>query len=438
MEQEIRALIQIESATGTGSQSVKAEILQKHNTPVMKKILDVAFNPFVTTKLHKIDLFPFTNQVEDCFQKFSEFADLLNSIPSANDELRSRISAFISNSYPDPVIREMLRKILTKTVNIGIGAKSINKALGHNLIPDPSLMLATDEHETIKKWPIQFCEEKYDGVRIIAVFNPQKKNVEFFTRAFNAVPGVYLQKITQDILALMGASEINFECFLDGELTDLNRKSVSGKVTQMLKGTPSPSIQEGILYNIFDFETVSSLRTGKGSLSFSLRRERLKSLFTKDAETHTLILANSYETRTMEEIQKIYKDIVSQGGEGVIVKNPHHVYECKRSKNWVKFKEVLECDLIITGWYPGEGKRTGLIGGFCCQDASGKFQVKVGSGFTDSDLQIISKNPEQYVGKIASIQYNALIEDKHGNKSLFLPRLSEIRLDKTQADTLSL
>jgi DNA ligase 1 len=438
MEQEIRALIQIESATGTGSQGVKAEILQKHNTPVMRKILDVAFNPFVTTKLHKIDLFPFSQQVEECFEKFSEFADHLNSIPSANDELRSRVSKFISNCHPDPEVREMMRKILTKTVNIGIGAKSINKALGQNLIPDPSLMLATDEHETIEKWPTQFCEEKYDGVRVIAVFDPKKKGVEFYTRAFNAIPGVYLEKITQDILSLLAASDVDFECFLDGELTDLNRKSVSGKVTQMLKGAPSPSIQEGILYNIFDFETIKSLRSGKGMLPFHLRRKALESLFEKGVNPATLILANSYETRTIAEIQKIYKEIVSQGGEGVIVKNPQHVYECKRSKNWVKFKEVLECDLIITGWYPGEGKRTGLIGGFCCQDASGKFQVNVGSGFTDNDLQTISKNPEQYVGKIASIQYNALIEDKHGNKSLFLPRLSEIRLDKTQADTLSL
>jgi len=329
----------------------------------------------------------------------------------------------------------MMKKIITKTVNIGIGAKLINKALGSELIPDPSLMLATDEHETIEKWPLQYCEEKYDGVRILAVYEHKTGLINYYTRAFNSIPAVYLEKITQEISKIMISSNISFDCFLDGELTDFDRKSVSGKVTQMLKGSPLISIQDNIIYNVFDFDSLASINSGKGNVPFSERRKNLESLFSGGIFSH-LVLAKSYETKDITEIKKIYQDIVLKGGEGVIVKNPNHVYECKRSKNWIKFKEVLECDLIITGWYPGEGKRTGLIGGFCCQDASGKYTVKVGSGFTDSDLKTISKNPDEYVGKIVSIQYNALIEDKHGNKSLFLPRLSEIRFDKQTADNL--
>lgn len=437
MDKELRALIQIESTTGVGSQSVKSEILKSNNTEIMQKILDVAFNPFVTTKLHKIEILPFTKGVDNPFENFRFFADHLNSIPSANDEIRGKVSYFISNCFPDPEIREMMKKVLTKTVNIGIGAKTINKALGFELIPDPSLMLATDEHETIEKWPLQYCEEKYDGVRIIAVYEYKTGSINFYTRAFNTVPAVYLEKITKEISEMMNFSDIQFDCFLDGELTDFDRKSVSGKVTQMLKGSPNLSIQDGIIYNVFDFDSILSIRSGKGTDPFYQRRQKLESLFSKGEFSH-LVLARNYKTNKISEIKSIYQDIVSKGGEGVIVKNPNHLYECKRSKNWIKFKEVLECDLLITGWYPGEGKRTGLIGGFCCQDASGKYKVNVGSGFTDTDLKTISKNPGEYMGKIASIQYNALIEDKHGNKSLFLPRLSEIRFDKQKPDDLSI
>jgi DNA ligase-1 len=435
MEKELKALIQIETTTGTGSQSIKSEILRSNNTEIMQKILDVSFNPFITTKLHKIKVFPFKENIENVFEEFCSIVNYLNLIPSANDGIRKKVSDFISNCHPDPEIREMMKKIITKTVNIGIGAKLINKALGSELIPDPSLMLATDEHETIEKWPLQYCEEKYDGVRILAVYEHKTGLINYYTRAFNSIPAVYLEKITQEISKIMISSNISFDCFLDGELTDFDRKSVSGKVTQMLKGSPLISIQDNIIYNVFDFDSLASINSGKGNVPFSERRKNLESLFNGRIFSH-LVLAKSYETKDISEIKKIYQDIVLKGGEGVIVKNPNHVYECKRSKNWIKFKEVLECDLIITGWYPGEGKRTGLIGGFCCQDASGKYTVKVGSGFTDSDLKTISKNPDEYVGKIVSIQYNALIEDKHGNKSLFLPRLSEIRFDKQTADNL--
>jgi ATP-dependent DNA ligase len=142
-----------------------------------------------------------------------------------------------------------------------------------------------------------------------------------------------------------------------------------------------------------------------------------------------------WEIETPDQIASIYKNIIDQGGEGVICKNDE-VYECKRSKSWVKFKEVNECDLIITGWYPGEGKREGFIGGFFCEDSEGIIKVKVGSGFTDHDLQEISKDPDSHINKVCSVLYNVIINDKNNNWSLFLPRFVELRHDKDVADDM--
>jgi DNA ligase-1 len=139
----------------------------------------------------------------------------------------------------------------------------------------------------------------------------------------------------------------------------------------------------------------------------------------------------------MEETHKIYGLIIANGGEGVILKPGNHLYECKRSKSWVKLKQIQDCDLEITGWYPGEGKREGFIGGFICTDSSKTIDVKIGSGFTDKDLQELSSDPDSLIGKIAAVQYNEPITDKFGNRSLFLPRFIEIRHDKNLADDLS-
>ena len=45
--------------------------------------------------------------------------------------------------------------------------------------------------------------------------------------------------------------------------------------------------------------------------------------------------------------------------------------------------------------------------------------------------------PEDIVGKIITVKYNEVIQDKKKDKkSLFLPIFVEIRLDKTKADIL--
>ena len=295
-------------------------------------------------------------------------------------------------------------------------------------------MLALDDEDEIKKWGSIICEEKYDGVRVIALVSGNE--VKFYTRAFNEIPNNYLEKISEECLALIKNSGLQGEWFFDGELTDLNRKSVSGKVTQMLKGKPMNSIGDDLIYNVFDLEDADTLKSGKGIIPFDVRRSTLEGVF-NTYKTSSLVLADSFLTKEKEDIYAYYNKIVANGGEGVILKNPEHVYECKRSKNWIKLKEVNDCDLIITGWYPGEGKREGFIGGFYCEDKSGTIKVKVGAGFTDKDLENLSKDPDSLAGSICAIQYNVIISDKNDNWSLFLPRFIEIRNDKDVADDMS-
>jgi len=436
----IKILKLLESLTGDGSQKAKQLLIRESINPQMEYILDTCFNPFVTTKLHKLN-FP-THSKEHNPNLWGEFKDLVEDLkkaPAANDSLRSRAETLLSSKLSgveseDEELRKTLMKILTKRMNIGIGAKLINKALSREIIPDPSLMLATDDHSTIDKWDKIYCEEKYDGVRVIAVY--KNGEMTYFTRAFNELNASCFPKITFDLKLCMINSGLSGNWFFDGELTDLNRKSVSGKVTQILKGTASTNIESGFLFNVFDFDELVTLDKGMGVLEYIDRRHTLEKITSGLSDNSPVKLAQMWELSDPGEVPAIYKKIVDLGGEGVICKD-NGAYECKRSKSWVKFKEVNECDLEITGWYPGEGKREGYIGGFIMTDASKTLNVKVGSGFTDLDLQSLSKNPDSHIGKIAAVLYNVTITDKHENRSLFLPRFVDIRHDKDSADDLS-
>ncbi len=435
MKKELEVLLKIESSTGEGSQKTKQNLISSNSNEILNYLLKVALDPFLTTKLHKLEVIENSPYLVDYdpFEKFRDLTSRLFNAPAPNDKFREEAFELVNCVDMPFEHRKMLGKILTKRLNIGIGAKLINKAFPIDLIPDPSLMLAQDDEDEINKWSNIICEEKYDGVRIAAFISG--KEVKFFTRAFNEIPSHYLEKIAKECLMLIEESGLQGEWFFDGELTDLNRKTVSGKVNQMLKGKPLDSIGDDLLFNVFDLEDAETLRKGKGVIPFKDRRASLEAVFNAN-KTTSVTLAESFLAKEKEQIYDYYKEIVSKGGEGVILKNPEHVYECKRSKNWIKLKEVNECDLVIKGWYPGEGKREGFIGGFICEDLSGTLKVKIGSGFTDEDLKELSQNPDSHVNKICSVQYNVIISDKNGNWSLFLPRFIELRNDKTQPDNL--
>jgi len=431
MQQELEILLEIERATGEGSQKKKQQLISQNLSPRLEYILSICFDPFVTTKLHKLEY-----EDRDCkenpnlYDEFFSLCEELKAAPAINDHLRSKAERLIESTGYHIELKKVLAKVLTKRMNIGIGAKLINKAVGKELIPDPSLMLAEDDHKVLDKWGSIVCEEKYDGVRAICVV--ENRNPKFYTRAFNELDSRFLSRIANQILDLSQGID---GVFFDGELTDLDRKSVSGKVTQMMKGSPKESIGDDLLFNIFDVEPTKTIKDGKGTSGYTERRALLEQFF-NNKSFENIKIAQKWEAKTKDELMPIYEQIVANGGEGVIMKDPSHVYECKRSKSWIKFKEVQDCDLVVTGWYPGEGKREGFIGGFICKDSSGEYQVKVGSGFTEQDLIELSKDPNDIIGKIVAIQYNVPIEDKNGNKSLFLPRFIEVRNDKTEPENL--
>jgi len=431
MHKELELLLEIEGSTGEGSQKRKQELISSNLTPELEYILSICFDPFVTTKLHKLNYGDTDSQENpNLFNEFVSLCEELKKAPAINDNLRTKAERLIESTGYHTELNKVLAKVLTKRMNIGVGAKLINKAVGKELIPDPSLMLAEDDHKAIDKWNSIVCEEKYDGVRVICVI--EDRIPKFYTRAFNELNSKFLSKIANQLLII---SEGIDGIFFDGELTDLDRKGVSGKVNQMLKGSPKESIGDDLLFNTFDIDPITSIRNGKGTTAYTERRDLLEKLF-QNTETPNIVLARKWEAKTKEELMPIYDQIVANGGEGVIMKDPSHVYECKRSKSWIKFKEVEDCDLEVTGWYPGEGKREGFIGGFNCKDASGEYQVKVGSGFTEADLISLSKNPDSLIGRIVTLQYNVPIEDKNGSKSLFLPRFIEVRSDKTEPENL--
>jgi bifunctional non-homologous end joining protein LigD len=87
---------------------------------------------------------------------------------------------------------------------------------------------------------------------------------------------------------------------------------------------------------------------------------------------------------------------VATGLEGVVVKRLDSVYEPgSRSGNWLKVKNLLQQEVVVAGWKPGQGNRAGLIGSLLVgvYSASGElaYAGHVGTGFTDPMLRMLTR-----------------------------------------------
>jgi bifunctional non-homologous end joining protein LigD len=83
-----------------------------------------------------------------------------------------------------------------------------------------------------------------------------------------------------------------------------------------------------------------------------------------------------------------------RGLEGVVAKRLDSRYEPgKRTRSWLKVKVRRRQEMVVGGWVPGEGNRTGRIGALLVgyHDAPGDgpltFAGRVGTGFTDAELR---------------------------------------------------
>jgi DNA ligase-1 len=98
----------------------------------------------------------------------------------------------------------------------------------------------------------------------------------------------------------------------------------------------------------------------------------------------------------------------------------------------------VECDLEIVGFNEADkkGKHAKTFGSLLCKTSDGLLVVGV-SGISDELRLRMWENQGDYIGKIAAVLSNG-VQDKTDDalKSLFLPRLAEIRLDKKVANTL--
>lgn len=108
------------------------------------------------------------------------------------------------------------------------------------------------------------------------------------------------------------------------------------------------------------------------------------------AEVHLQKYLPASEKEAWSMVEKLCKEVVSKGGEGVIIRNPMAMYETKRTKSLLKFKPSSDDEGTLVGFTAGKGKYEGMIGNLILNYQGKRLEL---SGMTDDERQVIAKAP---------------------------------------------
>jgi bifunctional non-homologous end joining protein LigD len=235
-------------------------------------------------------------------------------------------------------------------------------------------------------------EIKWDGARAIAYCSGGRVRLE--SRNLLDITPRYPE------LRAIGRQLGSREAVLDGEvvvLDDDDRPSFQ-RLQRRMHLTAESEIRRRrkevpVTYMIFDVLYLEGRSTME--LPYEERRQRLEALDLEGPSWQT----PSYHRGEGKALLAAGRE---RGLEGIVAKRLDSRYlPGRRTKAWVKVKNVRSQELVIGGWLPGKGRREQMIGALLVgyhERREGeprlRYAGKVGTGFTDEDLRRLAERLE--------------------------------------------
>ena len=187
--------------------------------------------------------------------------------------------------------------------------------------------------------------------------------------------------------------------------------------------------------NLFDIITLREFKQGQGvhrQIDRSISLAAWYRQFSDHMPNITIVgqeLVDLSMPAGQARFKQINSDAVAGGYEGIMIKDPEAVYECKRSVAWLKLKPFIEVSLEVVDVEEGTGRNEGRLGALVCsgQDDGRTITVNCGSGFSDNDRGVFWTNRDQLVGQVVEVRADAVTQNQDGTYSLRFPRFLRFR-----------
>lgn len=453
MEKIIKILKDIQVSSGR----MKQEILEENkNNELLKKVLAFVYNPYIITGLSdkKINK-EISQNVKATDKDILDMFSYLKENHTGTDKDILEVQSFI---HSQPVeYQNIYKEIFTKKLKIGVTATTINKVFD-GLIPEYEVQQGHPLYKRIDKILDEdiILTQKLDGLRcsvrvedgVAELFSRQGQKYEGLIELENEL--TYMPNGMYDGELLLDEPEARTEGglpkFLKMDSYKVPEKSILSRIyapmpsKELFKKTTSivnSDLEEkrGVLIFLYDmtplhnFDTMTTfnepvdVRKDKLSMLIALNRSHMPHV-----KEVPVLYSGKFDSILVD---AMLDQVLLCQQEGLMINLKNSPYEFKRSNNLVKVKKMYPADLKIIGFEEGSGKNKGTLGAIIVNYKG--YQVKVGSGFTDSERTYFWNNREELLGAIVTVQYFEETTNKKDNSlSLRFPVYRGLRTDKTE------
>jgi DNA ligase-1 len=322
------------------------------------------------------------------------------------------------------------RRILIKDLRCGVSERTINKVVikryPQYVIPVFQCQLSHDHsgYES-KVCGKKMLEVKLDGVRVITVVYPTG-TVQQFSRNGKALENFV--QIKNQFAAV--AASLSEPMVFDGEVMSSSFQDLMKQVHRK----DNVRADDAVLH-LFDTVPLCSFQKGIYEVPQSQRTQMLTEWYEQHSNTLTnvTVLAHALVDLDSDEGQSLFyqhnQTALTNGYEGIMIKDPEAPYECKRTVHWLKMKPFIEVSLKVVAVEQGTGRNENRLGALVCagQDQGLYIVVNVGSGFSDSDRDEYWLARDKLMGKIVEVRADAVTQNQDGTYSLRFPRFLRFR-----------
>lgn len=314
------------------------------------------------------------------------------------------------------------RRLLLKDLKCGVTEATINKVLAAQgakgkqfMVPVFACQLAKPAEDHPKKMRgRKLLDRKYDGVRLLSVLDVGAGTVTQFTR--DGREKTNFGKLTKSLEKLLPA--LKQSVVLDGEVISRNFQALMTQVNRKEDVDTSDS-----QLMLFDIVPLDDFRKGEYQLGQWDRHLALCELIplfeefgNNSIHVEPKLEVNLDTEQGQAAMREFNRQVLEEGLEGVMVKDPTAAYKCKRSDAWLKIKPSITVDLEIVAVEPGtaESKFAHTMGNLVCEgeDQGRRIRVEVGSGFSEELRDQIWAARDEVKGRIVEIKGDALTQNQ--------------------------
>jgi len=381
--------------------------------PYLIEDLDFCFE--VLAGKHKLGFTLYPTRNNSQYYTEMTIRQLVESLKECTELDKSDTSVLEASQLVPIEIQSFMIRLLNRVYRLGYTNRN-------NMVTDKHCMLAKSYpngiSNSIKQWYVQ---EKLNGNRCIAYF--EDGYWQFISRSQKPM------KVRFDMVGFDIDRIYDGEIMSRGKMNNRDFSKTSGAINSKY-GDKSHLMY--FVYDILDDQMSykdrrAELLTIKGHTSPDV-------VILKVLDKVTIYPNIEYNSKLDAWLDKI----VSQGGEGVMLRDPdapyyHSKHSGDRNNYLLKYKKTQTCELRIVGWNEGKSKYEGMIGSFICESDDKRVKVSV-AGITDS---VRMSNPDSWIGQIIEVAY---FDWSRSNDRLTIslqhPRMKLVRDDKTETTTV--